>query len=192
MKMQNEKEDVIELYDYWTKIKARLGIVAPQPKHFSLRKEVIPITSIDQITTEVVNLDTSAAVGIGATETTELRPPQGWVYRIRQIDLKCPDPAGSGAGTHRWYMTYNGMDNYSMMLICDFGNQISISGTGFVANSSETPGAQREQHVLIREGVLVLTHDNFINIGYKNGTDVVCNTSRIVRFYVEKTPEGAQ
>jgi hypothetical protein len=186
-----KKEDVIELYELWTKIKARLGIISPQPKHFSLRKEVIPVTSIDGVTLDMIDLSDDTSIAAAGFQTLSLQPPKGTIYEVMDLYYAAPDPVGSAAGSHRIYIGWANLSGlYLARLVAAFGNAISIrTDIGFTANTSESPSNVREQ-LLVFRGVFC-SNAQPLNCYYLNSTDVAQAGTRTLEVMVKKHPEGA-
>lgn len=191
--MKIEKPLVIELYEFWNRVKLRFNIVSPQPKSFILRKEVIPIISLDGYSIEYIDLSDDTQVNSGgAASLKELKPPDGFIYEV--IDIRCliPDPDGGGAstsGTHN--LDFRFQDNVSKLarVVGNFGTDIKIDYEGFQGDT-ESPGASATQFQLIHQW-LCASNSEPLQINYINNTDKHQTATRILQFWVKKRPEGA-
>lgn len=191
---EKEKPIVIELYELWNNIKARFNIISPQPKSFILRKEVIPVISLDGYTIEYVDLSDDTQVNSGgAVNLQELKPPDGFVYDV--IDIRCSilDPNGGGAstsGTHSLDIRFPGNVSKMARIIGNFGTDIKIDYSGFTGDT-EAPSVAGDQYRMIHQW-LYASHSQPLEFNYTNSTDKHQTATRVLQIWVKKRPEGAK
>lgn len=181
--MPEKKEDVIELYELWNRIKARFGIIAPQPKHFNLRKEVIPVTSIDGIALEVLDYSDDTAVAASGEYTITIQPPKGTIYQLMDWYFYAPDPAGGGAstaGSHALSIyTANTLASNSRKAFCsrNFGGYVRVGQYYEFTGDTENPAAASQQIALLMGG-LFASYDAPVVLVYTNDTDKIQAATR--------------
>lgn len=189
--MKVEKPIVIELYELWNAIKSRFSIVSPQPKSFTLKKTVQPVTSLDGVTLEIFDLsDDTSVSSAGGTNTQTLQAPTGFIYQVIDIGYSAPDPAGSGSGSHKLTFKYRTAQDDLGYVNSAFGNAVGISNNGFEGSTSEYPASATDQLLLMRSYVYV---SNLVPIDflYTNSTNVAQAGTRALKIVVKKFPEGA-
>jgi len=183
--MENEKPIIIELYELWNMIKKRFAIVAPQPKSFTLRKEVVPVLSMDGHKLFKLDLTTDDNVAPGAYDSIFLTPPDGYYYIIRNIYFHAPNPVGSSAGSHGLYV-YD-VYSYNMAVTNTFGSDARIRQFQFSGNV-EIPGNSQQQFDLIT-GALVSPGNDPLDFRYCNNTNAMQDGTRRLVLYVEQVKE---
>ena len=141
-------------------------------------------------TLEVIDLSDDTQVNSGgASITNSLQPPVGFVYEILSISYNAPDPSGSGSGTHQMTLTNLGMTYFEVYLKANFGNGVTINGSGFTANAGEIPSALAQQYEMTHKW-LYASNSIPLNINYKNDTDVNQTGTRSCKVLVKKYREA--
>lgn len=194
--MAKEKPIVIELYELWNQIKSRFNIVSPQPKSFTLRKEVIPILSLDGSKLDIIDLsDNTVVAHTNGTVDVLLQAPSGFIYKVRGLQYQAN--AVGTTGTHRLDIQQtDGTLTINMgYLASNFGANILISGSSneslqFYADASERPSTPDAQMLWVTN-TLIASHTDYLNFKYTNNTDVNTSTNRLLRVLVEIIPERA-
>jgi len=191
--MKIEKPIIIELYELWNAFKSRFSIISPQPKSFELSRRVVPVTSLDGETIELIDLSDDTSVAAAGAITVQLQPPKGFLYEVIYIYYRANDPAGSAAGTHKVNFTYSGVSTTSPSIVCrgTTGTTIYITSYALIGDSAETPPSATQQFELIACGRLIASNSLPIDIEYHNDTDVAQAGTRTCEIVVRKRPEGA-
>ena len=189
-----KEEIVIELYELWNQFKARFNIISPQPKSFLLSKTVVPVTSVDGVKLKVVDLTSTTDVASMGTGVYTLQPTEGYIWKIKLVNVYIPDPAGSGAGATEFQLkAKNAADcastgsNYLIYIASDFGTATQIGYNQLVTGTSKVPGAASDQMTMLTS--LIVSHAHPMEIRYYNGTDVNQAADIEIIFWVEETPE---
>lgn len=191
-----KEEHVIELYDFWDKIKTRLGIIDPQPRSFTLRKEVIPTTSLDGSVLKILDFTTTDTVTHAPTSTTQLlQPDKGKLWIVRGIYYNAPDPVGSAAGHHD--LSFYPMNiiealNKAAIVKGNFGTQLIIGLNSTLTGDTEQPTGTEPQMNIIYRGLIWASYDCPAAFVYTNTTDVDQTGNRKFYVLVEERIEGAK
>lgn len=188
--MKVEKPVIIELYELWNSIKSRFSIISPQPKSFNLKMDVQPITTMDSRSVEWIDLSDTTQVNAAANNTQTLQPPKGFLYEIRGMAAKFPDPVGSGAGSHTIFMNIAGSASIYGRLFSatsDFGSDISYAARyGWLATATY-PSSGDSQRQLYQ--TTIVSNEYPLDFLYSNNTDVNQTGNREIYLLVLKTQE---
>jgi len=189
MPEKKEQPIVIELYELWNSLKARFSIVSPQPKSFTLNKVVTPVTSIDGITLDLVDLSDGTSIAAAGSDVQLLQPAKGYVYKILDIFYDAPDPAGSASGIHYLTILPNKMSasHKSMQTVADFGNAVKVDLYALSSNKTNYPSTTRDFCLIM--DFLLASYDQPLKFLYNNGTDVAQAGTRTLEILVKQIPE---
>jgi len=188
--MEKEEEHVIELYELWNRIKSRFGIIAPQPKHFSLRKEVIPVMPLDGYSFELIDLsDDTTVTHAPTTIVNTLQPPAGYIYEVVALYYRANHPVGDTAGTHKLKIIgQNSSFDYYASITSNFDVDITITGGYLFGGTSKLPVTAAYQWDVMHH-CLFASYDQPLDFRYTNSLDVDQTGTRTLEVWVKKTAE---
>jgi len=187
MPEKKEKPIVIELYELWNNIKARLQLVSPQPKSFTLLKEVRPVLDLGNFTLEMINLSDDTQVNSGGNSNIQiLIPPAGKIYQIVDIRYTAPDPIGSAANSQYLMVRSNdGVNQIEHLKIeAPFSEAIYINRGEYYGSTSEEPTDATAQFIQLCQS-LYSSRNAYLDFFYFNNTDVHQTGTRVLDILVK-------
>lgn len=136
----------------------------------------------------LVDLSATATIAPAGTETNDLKPDVGFIYIVRYVYVRIPDPVGSGAGDHTIELTNTGFGTAQAKAVAAFGNTIWIRYDALEGSSSELPSGVTQQQGILQN--LIASNSLPIEFKYTNGTDVNQTGTRAINVLVEKIREA--
>ena len=137
-------------------------------------------------TTEHTHTDTITSAGF---YTYQLKPPNGYVYVVRGMYGYVGTPAGSGSGTHYFYVRNDSSDsagvNYQWLIRLTSDHTDALKGfmSSNICTTSQAPATDQEILDIFAGGLLKATYDEGVSVRYYNGTDVD-NTNDITLLFI--------
>lgn len=131
----------------------------------------MPVSQIPNPRLLHVDLTTDATVISTGSETVQLKPPEGFIYRLVALWINIPDPVGSGSGTHSLWMKNTSMDaGFKNMYISSNTGADLLATYGVLSGTVVQPSAAQQQQDMI--ATIWASNSEPFDFAYTNSTDV--------------------
>jgi hypothetical protein len=133
---------------------------------------------------KLIDLSTDDTVASAGSDTVQLQPPSGKIYKIIGMYVDILDPSGSSSGSHKFRCASNGMSDSRVYFETnsDSGAGITFSNAGFVA-TTEQPSSSSDQYRIMHEW-LYASNSIPLDFEYANSTDVAQSQTRTLEILV--------
>lgn len=136
---------------------------------------------------EVLTLDSATTVAhSGGTEDINIRPPDGYIYRLLNLYMRAVTPGGTGSGTHILMLRDNA-DKFRYLYGEGAHNTTVEYNYGYWTQAGTTKIPTDNHLAAYNMRSAQASYDNYLIARYQNSTDVDQTNSRLIRAHVLKT-----